>query len=200
MWTVVVGRVGNLLLATVAVSLSMCGQDARAGRGGSERASDSSTVSGVTQRTNGSTPIARSGKYVGVVHDVMPAGVTLVGGSVIADRFGRPSVFSFAHVRTPTDEMVWLDSAETRGGNARRQVVLAELEIPPLANDERLFMGSCDIRGALDGSLVAIAVNEPHAARFTKIRQAWRADSRVRRFSLVPLDGVSCEDPDRGPE
>ena len=57
-----------------------------------------------------------------------------------------------------------------------------------------------DVRGRLDGSIVAIIVNEPNVSRFTKVREAWRADSRVRRFDLVPLEGVSCEDPDRGPE
>jgi hypothetical protein len=194
-----VGRVSNLLFATMAFSLSMCGQDAKPARRG-DTASESGGGSNVTSGTPAASSIPRSGKYIGTVHAPLPAGVTLVAGTVIADKFGHPSVFSFSHVRTPSGEMIWLDSAEARAGGATRQVVLAELPIPPLANDERLFMGSCDVRGRLDGSIVAIIVNEPKVSRFTKVREAWRADSRVRRFDLVPLEGVSCEDPDRRPE
>lgn len=198
MWNLLgsVGRVSNLLLATMALSLSMCGRDAQPER----MKSDSSGGPSVTSSTPRGAPVPRSGKYIGTVHGALPTGVTLVGGSVIADRFGHPSVFSFSHVNTPDGDMIWLDSVEANGGADARQVVLAELTIPPLANDERLFMASCDVRGALNGSIVAIAVNEPNVSRFTKVRQAWRADSRVRRFDLVPLDGVTCEDPDRGPE
>jgi len=193
------GRVSNLLFAAMAFSLSMCGQDAKPARRG-DSTSDSVGGSNVTSSTRDASSIPGSGKYVVTVHGPLPTGVTLVGGSVIADKFGHPSVFSFSHVRTPSGEMIWLDSVETRAGGSTRQVVLAELPIPPLANDERLFMGSCDVRGRLDGSIVAIIVNEPNVSRFTKVREAWRADSRVRRFDLVPLEGVSCEDPDRGPE
>jgi hypothetical protein len=203
MWNLMVGvgvgRVSNLLFAAMAFSLSMCGKDATPTRRG-DSASESSGGSNVTSSTHGASSVPRSGKYIGTVHGPLPTGVTLVGGTVIVDKFGHPSVFSFSHVKTPSGEMIWLDSTETGAAGAMRQVVLAELPIPPLANDERLLMGSCDVRGRLDGSVVAIIVNEPHVSRFTKVREAWRADSRVRRFDLVPLEGVSCEDPDRGPE
>src|SRR6185437_10274972 len=100
-------------------AFSTCGQDAKPARRG-DGAGDSIGGSSVTSSTPGA-PVARSGKYVGTIHGALPAGVTLVGGSVIADRFGHPSVFSFSHVRTPSGEMIWLDSVETRAGGSTRQ-------------------------------------------------------------------------------
>jgi hypothetical protein len=135
--------------------------------------------------------------YVGLRHGDLPDGVTLLGGSVIPSRDGTPSLLSFTHVSTPRGDMIWLDSATSSGRNPTK-VVTAELIIPPVARDERLFMASCDVRGAYDARIIAIAIDEPRVVRYTKIRQAWRAFGR--RFEILPVAGVSCEDPDRGPE
>jgi hypothetical protein len=56
-------------------------------------------------------------------------------------------------------------------------------------------MASCDVNGKLDGRVVAIVVNEANATKFTKIRQAWRTDASGGRFDVIPVAGISCEDP-----
>ena len=72
--------------------------------------------------------------------------------------------------------------------------VRAQLSLPTLASDERLFIGTCDLGGHLNGRIVAIALNEPGVARFATIRQAWLANIERQRFDIVPVAGVTCED------
>jgi hypothetical protein len=56
-------------------------------------------------------------------------------------------------------------------------------------------MASCDVDGRLDGRVVAVVVNEPNATKFTKVRQAWRVDVGNARFDVIPVAGITCEDP-----
>ena len=135
--------------------------------------------------------------YVGLRYEGMPRGFTYLAGSVITP---TPATvrgdYAFSQVRTPKGEMVWLDSLGASIDNGdRARTVRASLVIPPLAQDERLFMASCDAGGKLDPLVVAVVVNESGATRFDKIRQAWRADPSTGRFALIPVDGVVCEEP-----
>jgi hypothetical protein len=56
-------------------------------------------------------------------------------------------------------------------------------------------MASCDVDGRLDSRVVAIVVNEANATKLTKVRQAWRADASNGRFDVIPVAGITCEDP-----
>ena len=56
-------------------------------------------------------------------------------------------------------------------------------------------MASCDADGRLDGRVIAIVVNEANVTKSTKVRQAWRVDARSGRFDVIPVAGISCEDP-----
>jgi hypothetical protein len=135
--------------------------------------------------------------YVGLRYEELPRGFASVAGSVITPTpAGVSGDYAFSQVRTPKGEMVWLDSLGASTGNGNRaRTVRAALIVPPLAKDERLFMASCDAKGALDPMVVAIVVNDPGATRFDKIRQAWRADPTTRRFALIPVEGIVCEEP-----
>ncbi len=146
-----------------------------------------------TPRASSRTP----GNYLGLEYEAPPRGITALGGAVLppsGSNVGRD--FGFSYVRTPQGDMIWLESiGQSAPGGRPRRLVHAQLRIPPLARDERLFMASCDVGGALDGRIVAIAVNAPNSTRFTQIRQAWRADPLARRFDVVPVAGISCEEP-----
>jgi hypothetical protein len=122
----------------------------------------------------------------------MPSGVTNEGGALI--RIGNAD-YSITHVRAKGVDMVWLDSIVPGKAGDPEKVVIAELRIPPLERDERLFMASCDVNGVLAPRLVAIVINEPGVTKFTKVRQAWRADAVHGRFDVIPVPGISCEDP-----
>lgn len=138
--------------------------------------------------------------YVGLTRDRLPDSITSEGGAVVPEKGGAPSTYSFAHVLTPAGDMVWLDAdvPPAKAGGRPRHTVRAVLKIPPLARDERLLMASCDVNGRLDGHIVAIVVGEAQAGRFANVRQAWRADGAAGRFDLIPVAGISCEDPGAG--
>ena len=57
------------------------------------------------------------------------------------------------------------------------------------------MLASCDANGRLDPFVVAIVVNEANVTRFTKVRQAWRANAKAHRFDIIPVAGIVCEDP-----
>ena len=135
--------------------------------------------------------------YVGLRYEGLPRGFAHVAGSVITPTpAGSHGDYAFSQVRTPKGEMIWLDSlgAAIRDGD-RARTVRAALIIPPLAKDERVFMASCDASGKLDPMIVALVVNNSEAGKFSKIRQAWRANINTGRFDVIPLDGIICEDP-----
>ncbi len=132
--------------------------------------------------------------YVGLHYSALPSRLTNEGGAVLPRTASGPKGdFAFTHVKTPRGDMIWLDSL-AKGATPTR-VVRAELVIPPLANDERLFMASCDADGKLDTRIVAIVVNEKNATKFKQIRQAWRANTVSSRFDVIPVAGVTCEEP-----
>ncbi len=135
--------------------------------------------------------------YVGLRYEGLPRGFSHVAGSVITPTpAGSRGDYAFSQVRTPKGEMIWLDSlgAAIRDGD-RARTVRAALIIPPLAKDERVFMASCDASGKLDPMIVALVVNNSEGGKFSKIRQAWRANIGTGRFDVIPLDGIICEDP-----
>ncbi len=142
------------------------------------------------------TPEAVVGRtsYVGMRYGSLPSGFSYEAGSTISrDGAGR---YAVSRVRTPRGDMLWLETMEPRNGRATAErVVRAELRMPPLAADERLMIGSCDVNGRLDARVVAIVVDDSGVTRLTKIRQAWRADTQAGRFDLLPVADIVCEDP-----
>ena len=135
--------------------------------------------------------------YVGLQYDVLPEDFHFEGGAVLPPSVGGlAGTYDFEHVSTPRGDMIWLDTlgpATSRG--LPNRIVRAELRIPPLSADERLFMGSCDAGGKVDPGIVAIAVSAANASRSDKVRQAWRANPGAARFELVPVKDISCEEP-----
>jgi hypothetical protein len=191
-----ISRMLSIAAVAAVVLATACDRDA-----GSSRASSGGTgaAAGRSGATSGSAGRAKRqpASYLGLQYDSLPSSFTYKGGSAIPRAPRGPAVdYDFAHVMTPRGEMIWLDtiaSAPAHGPPTR--MVRAELTIPPLANDERVFMASCDVGGKLDPLVVAIVVNESNATRFTKVRQAWRANIRGARFDVIPVTGVTCEDP-----
>lgn len=122
----------------------------------------------------------------GVRGESLPPGVKLEAGATIPN-----TDYVFRRVATSRGDAIWLDSV----GPDRTRIRRAELALPPLAADERVMLASCDMNGRLDPFVIAVVVNETNVSRFTKIRQAWRANAAERRFDMVPVAGIVCEDP-----
>jgi hypothetical protein len=177
-------RVSPKNLLAAALCIVACSGDAAR----KEAASDVAPA-GAGSVPSSTPPGVARGRYIGVRHGPLPAGVSTTGGAVV--RISGME-YAFTSVRTPSGDMVWLDSVEPGSG---QKVVRAELRVPPLARDERLLMASCDVDGRLDGRVLAVVVNEPNATKFTKVRQAWRVDVGNGRFDVIPVAGITCEDP-----
>jgi hypothetical protein len=173
----------NLLAAALCI-VACSGESAR-----KEAASDVAPAGAGSVPSSSPAGLAQKRYYIGIRYRALPAGVTTLGGAVVRIEGVE---YALTSVRTPNGEMVWLVAVEGRSGE---KAVRAELRVPPLARDERLLMASCDVDGRLDGRVVAVVVNEPNATKFTKVRQAWRVDVGNARFDVIPVAGITCEDP-----
>jgi hypothetical protein len=135
--------------------------------------------------TGASTPVpSTTNGNVGLNYKSLPAGFTSVNGAVI-----QPG-YDVAYVTTPKGDRIWLES--TAGSS---KTVVAEVATAPLAPDERLLIASCDVKGKLDPKVIAIGVGGAEASKFTKIRQAWRVNAAAHQFELIPIAGITCEEP-----
>lgn len=185
----------NLFATACAVALAAgaCGDYSSSDESHNMRSRDS----GMAGRP--ATPEAVVGRtsYVGMRYGTLPSGFSYKAGSTLSRGNGGAARYAVSQVRTPRGDMLWLETIEPRDGGRTTadRVVRAELRVPPLAADERLMIGSCDVNGRLDAGVVAIVVAEPGVTRLTKIRQAWRADAQIGRFDLLPVAGIVCEEP-----
>jgi len=173
-------------LSVAAVVITGCGRGDDRRTGAPTDTVAAANAAPVSSATN--TPrSAASNAYVGAEYDSLPRGVSYKGGSVAGN-------YDFARVGTASGDMIWLDSIVGPSGRPPRKLVKASLSVPPLRSDERLVLASCDVNGKLDPLVVAIVVNEPSVTRYTKVRQAWRANVEAARFDVIPIDGIVCEE------
>lgn len=192
-----VGRV-----AAVGILLIAAGCSGSASKSGDARPMDTAAVAstaapGAPGASSGASPLRSQTDYVGLQYDSLPAGFKYESGSVLPRGSGGVNAdYDFSHVMTPRGDMIWLDTiGAPTGKGLPARIVRAELRIPTLAPDERLFLASCDVAGKFDSRVAAIVVNEPNATKFSKIRQAWRVNPQAGRFDVIPLTGVTCEEP-----
>jgi hypothetical protein len=184
--------IGKILFVAMVGGAVACSRDAPHSKSAGTRAPDSAVTAGASASPQ--SALAPRGTHVGNRYETMPAGVTLVSGAVLPPSRGSGE-YELARVKTPRGEMVWFDSLAHGARATPTRTVRAELRVPPLGRDERLFMASCDASGKLDARIVAIVVNEPNVTTYTKIRQAWRVNVQKGQFELIPVDGITCEEP-----
>lgn len=174
------------------IALAACGGDSLRG---TKATADEADARGASGTAIGSAPASNS---VSERYDTLPARGRFVGGSVLMQSNGAPSPFVFSQAQTPRGTVLRLDSVVAGAPRDRSRIIRAELAVPPLAPDERLLIGSCDANSHLDPALVAIVVADSAAARYTRIRQAWRVRPADGRFEVVPVRGITCEETDPG--
>ena len=145
--------------------------------------------SGIAVHASSPQDFVHATSYVGLRYGSLPAGFAYTAGSAMPRASGGAR-YALSRVATPRGSMLWLEALD-----GRERVVRAELRVPPLAADERLLIGSCDLNGRLDPHVVAIVVGDSSARRFTNVRQAWRANADADRFELLPVAGIVCEEP-----
>ena len=145
--------------------------------------------SGIAVHSSTPQDFVHSTSYVGMRYAKLPSGFAYRAGSAIV-RGNASARYALSQVVTPRGDMLWLEALE-----ARERIVRAEVRVPPLASDERLLIGSCDMNGRLDPRIAAIVVGDSGATHFKNVRQAWRADANAGRLDLLPVAGIACEEP-----
>jgi hypothetical protein len=123
--------------------------------------------------------------YVGTKYSAPPTGVTVKGGSLLPN-----TSYALSHVATPSGDMIWFDSVA-----AGERIVRAALPFAALLKDERLFISSCDLNGKLDPAMFAIVLNQGPRSKTTRVIEAWRINVKTATFEMLPIAGVTCEDP-----
>jgi hypothetical protein len=183
-------------MGVMAIVAALTACSGEAGRSG---ARDTSRDVGANAAGSVITPAAftTATSYLGIRYDSLPAAFTFESGALLPKSAGATNAsFDLDRIRTPRGEMVWLDSIVPVPGSARpARIVRAELKVPPLAADERLMLGSCDVNGRIDPRVVAIVVVQSDSMHFTSIRQAWRADAASGQFEVISVTDVTCSEP-----
>jgi hypothetical protein len=180
-------------VVAAAVALAACsGEMGRGSRDTSRDAGANAAGSVVTPAA-----FATATSYVGIRYDSLPAAFTFESGALLPKTPGAANAtFDLDRIKTPRGEMVWLDSIVQVQGRVRPgRIVRAELKVPPLAADERLMLGSCDVAGRIDPRVVAIVVVQADSTHFTSIRQAWRGDATSGQFDVIPVTDITCSEP-----
>jgi len=165
-----------------------CEGDSPRSRGAEARADTSGHPSSAPQIID-----APRGTDVGNRYESLPRGVSYLSGAVLPPNRGGAE-YEVAYLKTPRGDVIWFDSLTRTSRPTPTRTVRAELKVPPLDRDERLFFASCNVAGKLDARVVAIVVNEPNVTTFTKVRQAWRANIDRGEFELIPVTGITCEE------
>lgn len=181
----------NLFVAAFAMGVG-CSRDTARAPGAGARVVDSAAAA--TGAPASPSPSVARGAFVGNRYESLPKGVTYVSGAVIPPARGGAE-YELARVRTARGEMIWFDSLSHSSRATPTRTVRAELRVPPIGRDEQLLLGSCDVSGVLDPRVVAIVVREPNTTKFTQVRQAWRVNAGRGVFELIPVTGITCEEP-----
>jgi len=177
----------SILVAAFAATALGCGDSPRSRPAGA-RADTPGSPSSTPQDID-----ARRGADVGNRYESLPPGVSYLSGAVLPPNRGGAE-YELAYLKTPRGDVVWFDSLARTSRPTPTRTVRAELKVPPLSSDERLFFASCSVAGKLDPRVVAIVVNEPNVTTFTRVRQAWRANIDRGEFELIPVTGITCEE------
>ena len=168
----------RLCFAAFLATLAACSRESSRGEKPNDSAIAASSRRAASKRSDIADSVVRG--------ESLPPGVTLEAGATIPN-----TDYVVRRVATSRGDAIWLDSM----GRNRTRTRRAELALPPLAADERVMLASCDVNGRLDPFVIAVVVNETNVSRFTKVRQAWRANLAERKFEMVPVAGIVCEDP-----
>jgi len=98
------------------------------------------------------------------------------------------------HVSHNSDELIWFCKLTHRDEEGRPFLrILDILILPPLSQDEQIFLGTCRCRTVEDPEIVAIVKliqNEVSA----EVIRAWRANRQTKIFEEISASDVLCVD------
>ncbi len=133
--------------------------------------------------------------YVGLRHGAqLPEGLKEGGYSGQLDTLGGVE-FSLQEVLKGNVRMVWFERVVGRDAEGVPQMeVLDVLTLPTLAKNQRVAYSSCTSGKKVeqDAEIVAVFDYVRGVNYFTRLRSAWRANRRSRKFEEIPVTGIKC--------
>lgn len=178
-------KIKNTLLVTMVILLlSACGglEPAPASIDTPEPVSTETAIDTPTTIPLDEPASDASNKYIGLVYPPSPDGLSKSFGMMIWDTDG----YGLSLVSDGAGRMLWLEKIirYDENGNAFWEVK----DVLDLSNVETgltLVPDGCSLNGASDGEIIA-------AGRNGVILLAWRANTALEKFEIIPVDGITC--------
>ena len=121
-------------------------------------------------------------KYIGLVYPPSPAGLTQVFSMLIQDKDG----YSLMMVLDGVNKMLWLSKASQYDASGSPIWEVKDvLGLSDLESGLILIPDACYLNGTPDSEILAAGKNGV-------ILLAWRADTTLDKFEVIPTDGIEC--------
>jgi hypothetical protein len=121
-------------------------------------------------------------KYIGLVYPPSPENLTQVFSMLIQDKEG----FSLMMVLDGANKMLWLSKVAQYDASGNPLWEVADvLNLSNLESGLTLLPDGCSLNGVLDSEILV-------AGRNGVVVLAWRADTALGRFEVIPTEGVQC--------
>ena len=138
--------------------------------------------------------------YISLRYDALPAGLTSPDGSVVD---GSGAYYAVNQIVRDGGEMLWLERniCHDESGHPYYEI-RAVLILPALQDNEKLIIGTCNLKKAVtpedalnpvfDPAIVAIGRFEDIYKPPITISHAWRVITQTESFEALSPDGVTC--------
>jgi hypothetical protein len=121
-------------------------------------------------------------KYIGLVYPPSPENLTQVFSMLIQNKEG----FSLMMVLDGANKMLWLSKVAQYDASGNPLWEVADvLNLSDLESGLTLLPDGCSLNGVPDSEILV-------AGRNGVIVLAWRADTALGRFEVIPTEGVQC--------
>lgn len=121
-------------------------------------------------------------KYIGLVYPPSPESLSQVFSMLIQDK----GDYSLMMVLEGADKMLWLSKIVRYDENGSAFWEVKDvLDLTNLEAGLTLLPDGCSLNGALDSEILV-------AGRNGAIVLAWRANTALGRFEVIPTDGIHC--------
>jgi hypothetical protein len=176
-----------LLIGVLILLLTACGQ-VEATPAPAD-APEPTAIENPTSVENISTAVAADGsdpgqfsKYIGLNHPPLPEHLTLVFAMLIEDVDG----YALTLFIDGANKMLWLDKRThyDTDGNAYWEVKDV-LDLSNLEAGFTLIPDGCSLNGVRDSEIIV-------ASKDGTTRLAWRADTTLNKFEVIPIQGIEC--------
>jgi hypothetical protein len=138
--------------------------------------------------------------YIGLHYDALPAGLTSPDGSVVD---GSGAYYAVNQIVRDGGEMLWLERNICHDENGHPYYeIRAVLILPALQDNEKLIIGTCNLKKAVtpedalnpvfDPAIVAIGRFEDIYKPPVTISHAWRVITQTESFEALSPDSVTC--------